>query len=283
MNCFTIEEINNAVQSTGFIFEQNIASLIENVGFDVITNYAYLDADEGKSREIDIVAHKQMFELKDRNIRGVCYLICECKDSDNPLVFFVRKKTWGDKYYRPQEIQLLHHTYFDNSKGETKTFDGFYFMQLEDHFSYTKAETKATQFCKVVRNGSKIEAQTSGLIDSMIFPMAKAYLYNSGNAPRSNEAIRYCKFFYNLIVTNSELYTMNADMKNDSVKRTDFVPFVRSIHSETLNGTFLTFFVNSGYLKDFIEKEVNTFCEAVFKKYSENIRFQLGPALQDLG
>src|SRR5258708_26236343 len=105
MDKFTIEEINNAVQKTGFLFEQNIASAIENANFDVITNYAYLDTDEGKSREVDIVAHKQMFEIKDRNIRGVCYLICECKDSDNPMVFFVRKKTWGDKYYRPQEIQ----------------------------------------------------------------------------------------------------------------------------------------------------------------------------------
>ncbi len=277
MTELTIEQISTAIKSTGFIFEQKAATIIEREGFLVTTNSAYLDEDENKSREIDIVAHREVFALLDYNIRGICYLTCECKDSKNPLVFFTRKKNWGDSYFRPTEIQLLHDIYHKTKDGKTENLDGFYYMQLEQSHFYTKSSIKAVQFCKITRNNSKVEAQTSGLVDSLIYPVIKAYRYNSANAPKSNENIKYCKLFLNLIIVSANLYTVDSENSDAQPIKADFVPFIRDVRTQGVNGVFLTTFVAIEYLEQFIKEQVLDFCNIVFTKYMSNRNYIKGP------
>ncbi len=278
-NDFTIDQISAAIKSTGFIFEQKVATIIEREGFLVTTNSAYLDEDENKSREIDIVAHREVFALLDYNVRGICYLTCECKDSKNPLVFFTRKKNSMDFYFRPAEIQLLHNIYHKTKDGKTENSDGFYYMQLENSHFYTKSPIKATQFCKITRNNSKIEAQTSGLVDSLIYPVIKAYRYNAANAPKSSESTKYCKLFFNLIIVSGNLYTVDSESPDAQPIKTDFVPFIRDVRTKGTNGIFLTTFVTIEYLEQFINDQVLDFCTTVYTKYVSNKSYIKGPVI----
>lgn len=282
MEKFSEEQILKAIESTGFIYEQKVAAAIERLGFHVETNLTFPDDLENKAREIDVVSHKEVFSIEKFNVKGVCYLFCECKESSNPFVFFTRKKYWADTLFRPQEIELIYQNYFNKIGSETNILDAFYYMQLDKEYFYTKEEEKAVQFCKIVRNGSKIDAQTSGLTDSLIYPLAKAYRYFSGNTPKNHEVKKYCKFFFNLIVVKSQLYTVYTDQENPELRKVNYVPFVRDIQSGKTTGSHLITFVNYDYLKEFINKVIFPFCMIVHDKYISDDKYLQGPTLKDI-
>ncbi|MBX3253346.1 MAG: hypothetical protein KF862_04315 [Chitinophagaceae bacterium] len=291
---FDVKNISDAIKKTGFFFEQRVASIIEEEGFTVTTNSAYLDDEENKSREIDIVAWREAFALLGYNIRGLCYLTCECKSGFNPYVFFTRKKNRLDKIYRPREIHLLHGTYYKQNKEKTTELDGFFYMGLENDFFYSKLEEKAVQFCKITskedprtkneknnnNNKNLLEVQTTGVIPSLIYPVVKAYEYNVTVTPKSDDNTKYCKIFFNLVIVRGYLYTIDSENPNAELKRVDFVPFLRDICSESINGLYLTTFVHVDGLSAFLNNHVHTFCKSIFEKYRDNQKkYVIGPVI----
>ncbi len=52
----TDTEILAAIRESGYLMEQEVASVLEGLGFHVQTNRAFEDVDEGKSRELDVAA-----------------------------------------------------------------------------------------------------------------------------------------------------------------------------------------------------------------------------------
>ncbi|GHG08871.1 MULTISPECIES: hypothetical protein [Amycolatopsis] len=88
------EQILEALNSSGFIFEQRVSKRLEECGISNRTGVSYLDPDEGKSREIDIVGS---FGIALDSAEGLTHidldLIIECKSTMQPHVVFVRP--WG--------------------------------------------------------------------------------------------------------------------------------------------------------------------------------------------
>lgn len=54
------EEIMDAIEQSGYLLEQHVATQLESLNFYVKTNIAFEDPDEGKSREIDVSAVKRV-------------------------------------------------------------------------------------------------------------------------------------------------------------------------------------------------------------------------------
>ncbi|HZQ90365.1 MAG TPA: hypothetical protein VFA60_01075 [Terriglobales bacterium] len=52
----TAEDIVAAIKASGYLIEQEVATILEKLGFHVQTNRAYQDVEESKSREIDVWA-----------------------------------------------------------------------------------------------------------------------------------------------------------------------------------------------------------------------------------
>ncbi len=52
----TDEQIVEALGRTGYLFEQEVATLFEDMGYNVATNTAFEDPEESKSRELDVRA-----------------------------------------------------------------------------------------------------------------------------------------------------------------------------------------------------------------------------------
>lgn len=50
------EQIIEALEKSGYLFEQDVATLLKNLEFHVETDYACTDLDEDKSWEIDVRA-----------------------------------------------------------------------------------------------------------------------------------------------------------------------------------------------------------------------------------
>ena len=82
-------QLEREIDKTGFPLELRIADLLKNSGYEVNHSVYYVDKDEGKGREVDIVAHRSQFRKK-RNARWfvIHNLAIECKKSDKPWVVF---------------------------------------------------------------------------------------------------------------------------------------------------------------------------------------------------
>src|SRR5580658_10636834 len=113
----TPEQIKNALEQSGYLFEQKVASVIEQLGFVTTTNRTYNDVEENKLKEIDVFAYKGLENSGNPNIpslRILSYLNCECKNSINPYVFIMRDKGVLDNFYKPDGIFLAQPMYLQN-------------------------------------------------------------------------------------------------------------------------------------------------------------------------
>jgi hypothetical protein len=262
----TPEQIKEVLEKSGYLFEQQVATQIEQFGYHVTTNKAYQDQEEGKSREIDIVAHKEYFRLSEwgQEAIGVCYLNCECKNSSSPLVFINRKKSLLDKSYTPDGIFLINDPY-------SKHTSNILFHKLglfENHFA-TNTEHKAVQIWKINRNGNKTEAQHSGVIEGFIYPLVKSKKLWENQLPGDRDDKKYCKIIFNLVITNAPIYTIDSMDENALPKPCYYAPFIRELRTRDFNGEYLITFVQYKELKRFFENEIGCFMDAIKAKYEE--------------
>jgi hypothetical protein len=85
-----ISKIKDDLEKSGFSTEMQARKIFQNAGWSVNAGYGYLDKDEGKSREIDIIATK----VKTSTHNGKAYIhsefhICaEVKKTEKPWVVF---------------------------------------------------------------------------------------------------------------------------------------------------------------------------------------------------
>jgi hypothetical protein len=96
-------DILAALGESGFLMEQEVATALEEAGLHAETGRAYLDPEEGKSRELDVVGFLRHSHDEARRRLVTIRLLCECKNTARPFVFLARRKTQADLLRNPQE------------------------------------------------------------------------------------------------------------------------------------------------------------------------------------
>lgn len=91
------KQMEDAIRNSGYLLEQRIEPIISKQGFFVQMNSAYQDSETGKSREVDLTAIGGIKVYRDEFLFP--YIICECENNAQPVVFFTR--------YSP--LSFLHH------------------------------------------------------------------------------------------------------------------------------------------------------------------------------
>jgi hypothetical protein len=123
----------------------------------VQTNRAFEDTDEAKSREIDVSAIQRMHHDPDNHNDVFAELICECKNSANPFVFLMRKRTPRDEALAPEEYIFPIGKYsipIPNPPGTPpgsksfRTAIAFHHLELAKHNYRYQGDIKAVQFRK---------------------------------------------------------------------------------------------------------------------------------------
>lgn len=77
----TTDEIMSAIRDSGYLMEQEVATQLEQRDLHVRTNVAFEDPDEGKSREIDVVAIKRVAHDENSKLAAFVELLVECKET----------------------------------------------------------------------------------------------------------------------------------------------------------------------------------------------------------
>lgn len=259
----TPEEIIEAMQASGFLMEQDVATKIEDLGFNVHTARAFNDSDEGKSREIDVWAIRRFIHDEETHFSAYSELIIECKNSANPYVFLTRRKSEADAAFIPPEMRFPIDKYqakktIGGGGTHVRYFEAFKeFNYSEVHPFFTK-DQKAVQFCRIDRKGKSWEANHGGLYDSLFYPILKAFKSRQGVASRMARDGKnpLAWFFFPIIVVRGRLLEIDAMSENPVPVEVPMVPFVRHMESHEIKGRYLVYFVNESALADFVQNVV---------------------------
>lgn len=262
----TKEEILKAINESGYLFEQEIASLFESNKFYVQPNVAFNDLDEEKSREIDVMCYKRFFYDEERKISIGARILCECKNNTNPFVFICRNKNEADKRYSPPNFIFPQKEYQKPVEGKPnayRTYNGFEYYGINSIFPYSISETKATQFCKIIRKGKDWCAFHDGIYDSILIPMIKCLeFYKKEDSPMSrNTEWKNFIVYFPIVVLNSEIYSVNTHIDTETISNMDFISFTREINSKKIKDKYLVDFVTKEGLQHYIEKNIYSFMD----------------------
>ena len=236
------EQIITALNQSGYLMEQRVATQLEALDLYVWTSWAFEDIDEGKSREIDLRAIKRVALNEEKKIGAFVEILCECKNNSNPLVFISRPKSDVDRVHPPEELVL-------------PGMGGRAFFNLgfdEVHYDFA-SQKKAVQFCRIDRKGKNWHANHGGLYDSIFYPMAKAVAGRKREILKTYHPsrVRYLWLFVPIVVTSSDIFVVDSTAAEPILEVKNYVTFTRDIQSEKLKGTFALNFVRQSHLEQF--------------------------------
>ncbi|HVE95065.1 MAG TPA: hypothetical protein VNB24_09105 [Acidimicrobiales bacterium] len=239
---------------------------MEGLGYVASTGRAYTDADEGKSRELDVLAYKLLHEDEERRLVVALRLLVECKNTAAPLAFLTRPTRSPD---RPEEVLITYHSVeerFDRD-GSTyvtrkRTFDT---LGLRDLYWGTSDPVKAVHVSRLERRGTRWNASNTGVFDSLTWPMAKAL--RAFKRPWHNRNVgfdaahdwSYVLLFIPIVVVASKLFVADGTQTAPDVQEAPHVRFQREFKAKDLTGTFEIDFVQRDAIVDFVRDTVDAF------------------------
>ena len=276
------EDIVNALKNSGYLMEQEVATQLEALNFHVFTNQAFEDIEEGKSREIDVVATKRLAHSEEKKLSAFVEIIVECKNSRNPFVFLGRPKSEADYQQAPQGLVYPIAEYeAKEEKGTigrlTRYKSPFFHLGLDKlHYDFVKKE-KAVQFCRIYRKGKNWQADHGGLYDSIFYPIAKALTNSKQRELKYNRSgdWRCFWFIFPLVIVSSDIYYLDSTKVHPVPVRRAHVTFKRQIQSARLNGIFAVDFVRQDQIEAFVSDCLNPLASKAADLVTNNADFVL--------
>jgi hypothetical protein len=265
------EQVIAALDASGHLLEQQVATELEDLGFNVITNRAYTDVDEGKSRELDVWAHKYFFTLEERRLWAGIQLLIECKHTAMPFAFLTRPPRRRNR--PPEEAVITHHSrkeeHQDGDRKLVRTISTFDDLGLDDLYWGTNSPHVAVHISHLDRKGGTWNANNTGVFDSLTWPLAKALRAfkkpfrnkNGGFDPRTDAS--FVMFFIPMVVVASKLYAVDGTIAAPAAVEVDHIRFERELKAKDFEGSFAIDFVQHDRLAHFITETVDPFGEHV--------------------
>lgn len=140
------------------------------------------------------------------------------------------------------------------NRARVKNTEAFFHLEFDKvHHDFIR-ETKAVQFCRIDRNGSRWQANHGGLYDSIFYPMAKAFTAQRSRIPiaKRRGEWRYFWLFIPMVIISGDMFYVDSMEANSAPQEIDHVTFKREIRSGTLDDIFTVEFVRQNQLEAFI-------------------------------
>ena len=244
----TEEQIIEAVENSGLLLEHRVGDFLECRGWSVEYSWEYTDPDEGKSRELDILAQWPSEYNEDLNYRVRFHLLVECKQPRGPVVVLTRPMTQYDRTKweldvgsQPQRLSIMARV--PGSRTEATPSVGHYLGPLKEaHHAYHRHTLcKGVQLCKMVWDKGRWRVQT-GVKSQLAAPLAKAsdfhskLFYKGLPQPGRFELSWPCLFDVKLCVAvlGSELYSLAIADGGPELERVPTMPMLGVYNSAKL-------------------------------------------------
>lgn len=209
-------QILSEINKTGFPLELRISDLITTQGYTKQHSVYYVDNDEGKGRELDILAHKFLWDQKGKSIWFIDnYMTVECKKSDKPWVIF----TSPNNSEADRNIFRYDHMIEQNIKIPTWSPDEIWETVIEPVSKinplFSSARTGRTYFIPFTNS------ETSEMIYKSLTTSVKATIALRETTGYSGS--RLC-FYYPTVVLQGKLFEAYLEKSEIKLREADMLP-----------------------------------------------------------
>jgi hypothetical protein len=267
------KKMMEALRKSGYLFEHEVAIAVERCGFHAERSHAYVDPEEGKSREVDIRGYKLGFQNKTFRFWVGVHLFIECKDSESPFVFLQTKKGQHELDNPEGSEYLFPSRAIKTNSPVRMTAHGLH----REHYHY-KEPKKSVQFAKIIRKGGSFSALHENVYDALILPQVKAirqYMKGFNFLYSTKYEQEHVQLFFNAIVVRDHLFALDLDKPGAEPEPVGRASFVRQIEMKDIKGKYLVDFVKQSYLETYINEEVLGFARAIAEQFAEDpMRFR---------
>ncbi len=117
----TVADVTKFLKKSGYIFEMEMAKALRSKGYKTLQNRYFLDLEENKKREIDIIASKEVNDIR-------IYLVIECKQSLKDDWIFICSEQSPERFY----TEVKHLPMIELSKiRDQKIFDMLHILDYK--------------------------------------------------------------------------------------------------------------------------------------------------------
>lgn len=254
--------MKEAIKRSGYVMEQRVFPIIEQMGYYVETNPVYPDIITGKSREYDFSATTGIQVYKHTDDFLFIHLIGECINNILPIVFFSIESPINFLFH--QEIKYAGiPLYLHDSKNQGE------FISLNDFFEFEKFHhycrgTYSTQYCsfKKKKTGKDEkwmafhDEEHHGIFNSLIGATRYSvdeWFSGWGPTEDNNEEPINLNLFYPLLILGGELFECTQTKGRLFIKKRNHIQFRKSFISDGNNETFQIDIVIENYLKKYLD------------------------------
>jgi len=256
MNKITLKEIKTTVEKSGYLMEQELLPRIERFGYFVTPNHNFMDQDTGISREIDIhaIGGQQISRGKFDFIFPV--ILTECKNNETPFIFFTHDYIFkGILSLNDALISGLPKEIEDKNKELISLCD---FLKMYKFHHHAQIERISTQFCKITRNGQRLEANQEMVYDKIVVPLIKAVDSEIKNHFKPKEVISEeeeinLQIYYPLIILSGQLYEWYIRKGRNHLRPVKHVVFLRNYETRMIKGEFKIDVITKDYLNTYLK------------------------------
>ena len=270
----TERQIVEALEQSGYLFEQQVADELEALALHVDTSWAFPDPQLDKSRELDIHGIRRVLHDESNRFSVFVEVLVECKSFEAPLVFLQRHKNARElEHAVPREYIFPVRRYRkQTSPNSYQEVPPFIHLGLRQHHYYYREPLKATQFSKIVRKGAKWVANHEGIYDSLVLPLAKAleFRWKDVDSIAHRADWRYVWLFFPIVVLREALLAMDLTATTRKAMPCRRVSFVRHLESGNVKGFYLIDFIGFAHLREYVTNEVQPFVDHITQLYSTN-------------
>lgn len=238
-----IQRIKRDIALSGFPLEIEVSSILRNDGWNVRNQVYYIDNEEGKPREIDIIAHKAFFERMGDYDRFNISLIIECKKSDKPWVFFTTPRELSPSI----DIELLALVKQFSNPELIRSLAFIKWLQKENHYSYDNCKEYAVISYEPFKKGTGRE------ILEATHQVTKALNFQLDEFRKATSLITMNPVFilYPIIAFDGHLYESKPQAEDMELRRCSHLEYFISRKE-----LFLIDILEKNYLPEFL-KNVN--------------------------
>ncbi|MDH5527274.1 MAG: hypothetical protein OEY97_08215 [Nitrospirota bacterium] len=259
MSTSDLDKIKRALTKTGHIFEHQIGKMFESKGWMIVPNKFYVDKDDHKGKEIDLVAYR-ITEVREATAYITVVVIEAKKSAKNRWVFYTKGGYLGDinmhtaPLYYHNEIEevdrYLSPTALLAGMGERDQLDLFQFPRKAYTFSEVSEEKKTGQtspFFRVIASNNVYNA---------IFGVMKAQT-SELDFYRNRKIARDEKRFYlvfPLVVFDGELLEAEIDPDGDiELSHAEEIQYVNRYRSPAYDAFYSTNIIRNTSLERYID------------------------------
>lgn len=261
----TPEEMQAAIEASGYLLEGRIARVMKERGFFVEMNPFRPDpADPSKAMEIDVAGcYFERVNEENKDTVSASVLV-ECKNNSQPFVFFVQRQQITEL-----NDNRIHYGGFPSFSmdQETKIQAPLHkLLDMKDWHHYCQAEEVATQFCTFERNGKKFKAGPNDNYSKSFSKLAVLTASDSGGGYDLHLKNIQVKASYPVAVFQGPIYQVEDENGKAKVEAVDHLQLH---HSATVSGRLIQVQIDVvteaafPQLMDKILEELNTFRDRI--------------------